>query len=66
MTYRFREHAEGLRLNVDYRNADEREHWTGRDPIKLFREVLIERGVGRRGRDGRAWRPRSPRRSRTA
>ena len=45
MTYRFREHAEGLRLNVDYRNADERERWTSRDPIQLFRAVLIERGV---------------------
>ncbi len=46
MTYRFREHAEGLRLNVDYRNAEERDHWTGRDPIRLFRAVLIERGIG--------------------
>lgn len=45
MTYRFREHAEGLRLAVDYRDAAEREHWTSRDPIKLFRATLIERGV---------------------
>lgn len=45
MTYRFREHAEGLRLAVDYRDAKEREHWTGRDPIKLFRKTLIERGL---------------------
>lgn len=45
MTYRFREHAEGLRLAVDYRNAEEKAHWLGRDPIKLFRNVLIERGV---------------------
>ncbi len=46
MTYRFREHAEGLRLNVDYREAKEREHWLSRDPIKLFRKVLIDQGVG--------------------
>ena len=39
MTYRFREHAEGLRLNVDYREATEREHWLSRDPIQLFRKV---------------------------
>ena len=45
MTYRYREHAEGLRLAVDYRDAAEREHWRSRDPIKLFRRVLIDRGV---------------------
>ena len=45
MTYRFREHAEGLRLAVDYRDAAEREHWQSRDPIKLFRQVLIDEGV---------------------
>ena len=44
MTYRFREHAEGLRLAVDYRDATERDHWQSREPIKLFRSVLIERG----------------------
>ena len=45
MTYRFREHAEGLRLAVDYRDAAERDQWLARDPVKLFRELLIERGV---------------------
>ena len=45
MTYRYREHAEGLRLAVDYRDAAEREHWLARDPIKLFRKVLIDRGI---------------------
>lgn len=45
MTYRYREHAEGLRLNVDYRDAAEKEHWVSRDPVTLFRKVLIERGV---------------------
>lgn len=45
MTYRYREHAEGLRLSVDYRDAAEKEHWVSRDPIKLFRQVLIDRGI---------------------
>ena len=45
MTYRYREHAEGLRLAVDYRDPAEREHWLSRDPIKLFRKVLIDRGI---------------------
>ncbi|WP_210251349.1 thiamine pyrophosphate-dependent dehydrogenase E1 component subunit alpha [Aureimonas psammosilenae] len=45
MTYRFREHSEGLRINVDYRDATERDHWLSQDPIVLFRQVLIERGV---------------------
>ena len=45
MTYRFREHAEGLRLAVDYREPTEREHWLSRDPVKLFRTALIECGV---------------------
>ena len=45
MTYRYREHAEGLRLAVDYRDAAERERWLARDPIKLFRKVLIDRGI---------------------
>ena len=44
MTYRFREHSEGLRINVDYRDAAEKEYWTSRDPITLFRAALIERG----------------------
>ena len=45
MTYRFREHSEGLRINVDYRDAAEKEYWTSRDPITLFRAALIERGI---------------------
>lgn len=45
MTYRFREHAEGLRLAVDYRDAAEREHWLSRDPVKLFRAELVKRGL---------------------
>ncbi|MFD1810341.1 thiamine pyrophosphate-dependent dehydrogenase E1 component subunit alpha [Gemmobacter lanyuensis] len=42
MTYRFREHSEGLRINVDYRDAAERELWLSRDPIQMFRTELIE------------------------
>lgn len=45
MTYRFREHSEGLRINVDYRDAAERAHWLARDPIVLFRTYLIENGL---------------------
>ena len=45
MTYRFREHSEGLRINVDYRNADEKAFWTSRDPIVLFRDALVGGGV---------------------
>ncbi len=44
MTYRFREHSEGLRINVDYRNAAEKELWLARDPIVMFRDVLIAQG----------------------
>lgn len=45
MTYRFREHSEGLRINVDYRNAEEKAFWTSRDPIELFRDALVTGGV---------------------
>lgn len=45
MTYRFREHSEGLKLGVDYRDAAEKEIWLGRDPIVIFRDQLIERGI---------------------
>ena len=41
MTYRFREHSEGLRINVDYRDKTERESWLARDPVVLFRDALI-------------------------
>ncbi|WP_206443134.1 thiamine pyrophosphate-dependent dehydrogenase E1 component subunit alpha [Candidatus Protofrankia californiensis] len=43
-TYRFREHAEML-PTAPYRAADEVERWKARDPIALFRQVLIRRGV---------------------
>ncbi len=45
VTYRFNEHSEGLRLGVDYRNAQEKAEWLAKDPIVLFRTVLIERGI---------------------
>jgi acetoin:2,6-dichlorophenolindophenol oxidoreductase subunit alpha len=45
MTYRFNEHSEGLRLAVDYRNAEEKDAWLKRDPIKLFRTHLLEHGI---------------------
>ncbi|MBM9465960.1 thiamine pyrophosphate-dependent dehydrogenase E1 component subunit alpha [Nakamurella sp. YIM 132084] len=45
ITYRYNEHSEGLRLGVDYRNAQEKAQWLARDPIVLFREDLIRRGV---------------------
>jgi pyruvate dehydrogenase E1 component alpha subunit len=45
VTYRYREHSEGLRLSNDYRDEDERQEWLARDPIALFQEVLIDRGV---------------------
>ncbi len=49
VTYRYREHSEGLRINVDYRDETERETWLSRDPIALFREVLVERGAATAG-----------------
>ena len=43
-TYRFENHAIG-RLPEHYRSAEEVEYWrTERDPLVLFRQVLIERG----------------------
>lgn len=45
MTYRFREHSEGLRINVDYRDVAERESWLARDPVVLFRDHLIRTGI---------------------
>jgi len=45
VTYRFNEHSEGLRLAVDYRNAGEKEAWLKRDPVKIFRNHLLEQGV---------------------
>jgi pyruvate dehydrogenase E1 component alpha subunit len=44
-TYRFENHAIGLR-NEDYRDPAEVEHWkTNRDPLRLFRGAMAERGV---------------------
>ena len=45
MTYRFNEHSEGLRLAVDYRDAEQKAAWLKRDPIKLFRALMLEQGV---------------------
>ena len=45
VTYRYNEHSEGLRLSVDYRNAEEKALWRSRDPIVLFRAWLVENGV---------------------
>lgn len=45
ITYRFNEHSEGLRLAVDYRDAELKAAWLQRDPIKLFRNHLIENGI---------------------
>tara|TARA_B100000242_G_scaffold114637_1_gene79972 strand:+ start:746 stop:1732 length:987 start_codon:yes stop_codon:yes gene_type:complete len=45
MTYRFNEHSEGLRLSVDYRDADEKQRWLARDPIAIFRDHLMAEGV---------------------
>lgn len=45
VTYRFNEHSEGLRLGVDYRDAEEKQRWLDLDPIVLFRAELVRRGV---------------------
>ncbi len=45
VTYRFNEHSEGLRLAVDYRDAEQKAAWLQRDPIKLFRAHMLEQGV---------------------
>lgn len=45
VTYRYREHSEGLRLGTDYRDEEERQEWLSRDPISLFRDALIGRDV---------------------
>lgn len=45
MTYRFDNHAIGIRIE-NYRDPAEIEHWrTRRDPLVLFRDALAERGV---------------------
>jgi acetoin:2,6-dichlorophenolindophenol oxidoreductase subunit alpha len=45
VTYRFNEHSEGLRLVVDYRDAEQKAAWLKRDPIKLFRAHMLEHGI---------------------
>jgi len=45
VTYRFREHSEGLRIGVDYRDPAERDRYLKLDPIVLFRRELSDRGV---------------------
>ncbi len=45
VTYRFNEHSEGLRLGIDYRNAEEKAAWLEQDPIALFRRHLVAEGV---------------------
>ena len=45
VTYRFNEHSEGLRLAVDYRDADQKAAWLQRDPVKLFRAHMLEHGI---------------------
>lgn len=51
-TYRFREHAEMLdSLKLTYRPSEEVEQWRQRDPVALFRDDLLERGV----LDGAGW-----------
>jgi pyruvate dehydrogenase E1 component alpha subunit len=46
-TYRFREHAEGMRLSVDlpYRSQEEVGEWMARDPIARLRDRLVSEGI---------------------
>jgi len=46
-TYRYREHSEALDriLREEYRKAEEVAEWKERDPIDLFRTLLIEEGI---------------------
>lgn len=43
-TYRTRAHSEGMR-DGGYRTREEVEEWRGRDPVKRFREDLLDREV---------------------
>ncbi len=45
VTYRFNEHSEGLRLAVDYRDAEQKAAWLQRDPVKLFRAHMLEQSI---------------------
>ena len=69
MTYRIRGHVEyeGTFLSQPYRTEQEVESWRAKDPLKRFRDYLVEAGAGRgrRARDdgprgGRAGRSRRP------
>jgi pyruvate dehydrogenase E1 component alpha subunit len=42
-TYRFREHAQGMRIKR-YRTEDEEERWMSRDPVQLFAAKLLADG----------------------
>lgn len=45
-TYRFDEHGHALSIPIPYRTAEEIAHWkTERDPVKLYRAVLLSRGL---------------------
>jgi len=44
MTYRFREHSEGLKLGVDYRDAEQKQKWLGMDPVVIMRDHLLQAG----------------------
>ena len=44
-TYRFHEHALGLRIPASYRSEEELGSWLERDPVPSFARRLIERGV---------------------
>jgi len=46
-TYRYRSHSEGSRdvSHADLRPQEEIEAWKKRDPVKVFREKLVEQGV---------------------
>jgi len=45
-TYRFDEHSNRLAIPIKYREEEEIAHWRGsRDPIALYRAVLVGRGL---------------------
>ena len=46
-TYRYREHSEALEriLREEYRKDEEVAEWEERDPIDLFRVLLVDEGI---------------------
>lgn len=44
-TYRYSEHAEGLLVPVAYREPEEVERWKQRDPVRIARAQVLERGI---------------------